>query len=276
MGAGLRHIVAAGEPSGPDVEAKDPALRSARGGMPRRLRDGGRGHPERAAIGVHPHPEGRPSVRHLGDERAGATLRSDAQDLRLVHAPHVEDVFPGVVGDALGEQVGLGQLEGDPAGDEPGAVPLQPAGHVAVAGALPEGDEVGVRGEIRRIAQRREVPQRRDRPGGVTGECLRRREREGDAAVRGTERLGPAGVLQEGRQVLGLVGLDGRLVLAPRLYHRVGLGEGGTGHQKRGQQGDPQHGHGAWGVRGMWVSTLVRAHRHGGYSAGPGGALPRV
>ena len=96
-----------------------------------------------------------------------------------------------------------------------GAVPLQPAGHSGIATASAEGDEVGVGREIGRIAQRCEVPQGPDRPGGVAVQGLCGGERVDHAAVGGPECLGPPGVLQEGRQVLRLVGLDRGPVLAP-------------------------------------------------------------
>lgn len=71
--------------------------------------------------------------------------------------------------DALGEQLTLRQLD------------------IALVGSQP--DEVGVRGQIGRVAQQGEVPQRGECSGGVTGEREGGGERVGHPAVRGPKRL---------------------------------------------------------------------------------------
>ena len=145
-----------------------------------------------------------------------------------------ERALRGVVGDALGEQIRLRQLERDPARHHRCAVLLQPSGQLGICLAAAQAGEIRIRGEVPEVAEGGEVPERAERSGRVTGERERRGQRLGYPAMLRPERLGLPRVLQVRRAVAGLVGLDRGSEVSSGLDDGIGLGGDHRAGERRG------------------------------------------
>ena len=225
-GAIRPHEKAAGEPSGAEVvteEAGAPIVRAHKAGH---LRHGGNGHPQNPAHRIHLHAQGRPqTVSTLRHELAHPSGPADPDDLPMVHAPDIEGLLPWVIGDSLGEQIGLRQGKSDRTPHQRRLIPRESLAHLLESRCAVERREIGVGLHV--AGERVGAGQGVDHP-----------------AVRGTEALGLLGAGEECRVVVGLIGANRVLVRPPRIEDRVGLRGGMEGREegKRCERGFERHG----------------------------------
>src|SRR6266480_5519037 len=247
---GVRRDIGPRDVAGPQIALEEPGLAWGLGGRCRGRGSGGPGgEPQKRACGIDVYADHTEEVT-VGDEIGGGPVLGKSDDLPLREAADEPTARNGIVGESLGEEIGVRERERERAANNWDPVALQASAHNAGLGGGLEPRKGGIGIKVPCRTEIREATEPTKGGGGLAYERIPACDGVDHAGVVGRPRSDLPGAVEVVAVAARRQRLAGTLGKAPGAAGRGGLRGEERRRQEQGPQTDVERDHPAHVSRG--------------------------